>query len=321
MPGYSREKALQIRRCYILFSEKVLLREGVSAKMATIIDGRAIASDIRDELAEEVKRLASAGIQPGLAVVLVGEDPASRIYVNMKEKACRDVGIFSEEHKLPAETSEQELLALIERLNNDPKIHGILVQLPLPGGIDTEKVLETVSPAKDVDGFHPYNVGRLVIGMPLFRPCTPYGVMVMLEKTGIDLTGKEVVVVGRSNIVGKPVAFMCLQKHATVTICHTRTRDLPAKVGMADVLIAAAGKPEMIKGEWIKEGAVVIDVGINRVGEKRLVGDVEFDKASKRASAITPVPGGVGPMTITMLLSNTLEAAKRQRPVTKTEIK
>ena len=280
--------------------------------MAKIIDGKAIAAKLRGELAEVVKKLTSAGIQPGLAVVLVGEDPASRVYVTMKEKACREVGIFSDEYKLHAETSEADLLALIDRLNIDPRIHGILVQLPLPGSINTERVLEAVSPAKDVDGFHPYNVGLLVIGKPVFRPCTPYGVMVLLKESGIDLTGKEVVVVGRSNIVGKPVAFMCLQQNATVTLCHTKTRDLPARVGMADVLIAAAGKPEMIKGEWIKEGAVVIDVGVNRVGEKKLVGDVEFAKASERASAITPVPGGVGPMTITMLLHNTVEAAKNR---------
>jgi methylenetetrahydrofolate dehydrogenase (NADP+)/methenyltetrahydrofolate cyclohydrolase len=280
--------------------------------MATIIDGKAIAAKIRGEIAEEVKKLSAVGIQPGLAVVLVGEDPASRVYVTMKEKACRDVGIFSDEYKLHAETGEEDLLALIDKLNRDPKIHGILVQLPLPGGINTEKVLEAVSPEKDVDGFHPYNVGRLVIGKPLFRPCTPYGVMVMMKEAGIDLIGKEVVIVGRSNIVGKPVAFMCLQQHATVTLCHTRTRDLPAKIGAADILIAAAGKPEMIKGDWIKEGAVVIDVGVNRIGDNKLVGDVEFARASERASAITPVPGGVGPMTITMLLYNTVEAAKNR---------
>jgi methylenetetrahydrofolate dehydrogenase (NADP+)/methenyltetrahydrofolate cyclohydrolase len=279
--------------------------------MAAIIDGKAIAEKIRGEIAEEVKRLAMQGIQPGLAVVLVGDDPASRVYVSMKEKACQAVGIFSDEYKLHSATCEADLLALIDRLNNDPRIHGILVQLPLPANINTEKVLEAISTTKDVDGFHPYNVGLLVIGKPLFRPCTPYGVMVMMKESGINLTGKEVVVVGRSNIVGKPVAFMCLQEHATVTLCHTRTRDLPAKVGMADILIAAAGKPEMIKGDWIKEGAVVIDVGVNRVGDKKLVGDVEFAVASQRASAITPVPGGVGPMTITMLLHNTVEAAKR----------
>jgi methylenetetrahydrofolate dehydrogenase (NADP+)/methenyltetrahydrofolate cyclohydrolase len=279
--------------------------------MAKIIDGKAIAAKIRAEISTGVAALASQGVTPGLAVVLVGEDPASKVYVSMKEKACQDVGIFSDEYKLHAETSEADLLALIDKLNNDPKIHGILVQLPLPKHINTEKVLEAISPEKDADGFHPYNVGRLVIGKPLFQPCTPYGVMVMLKEEGVDLAGKEVVVVGRSNIVGKPVAFMCLQQHATVTLCHSRTRDLAAKVAMADVLIAAVGQPEMIKGEWIKKGAVVIDVGVNRVGEKKLVGDVEYAAAAERASAITPVPGGVGPMTITMLLFNTLESAKR----------
>lgn len=280
--------------------------------MAIIIDGKAIAAKIRSQLAEDVNQLEARGVKPGLAVVLVGEDPASKVYVAMKEKACQDVGIFSDEYKLHAETSETDLLALIARLNNDQRIHGILVQLPLPKHIDTENVLESISPTKDVDGFHPYNVGRLVVGKPLFSPCTPYGVMVMMKESGIDLAGKEVVVVGRSNIVGKPVAFMCLQQNATVTICHSRTRNLAAKVGQADVLIAAVGQPEMIKGEWIKEGAVVIDVGVNRVGDKKLVGDVEFAAASERAAAITPVPGGVGPMTITMLLYNTVESAKRQ---------
>ena len=279
--------------------------------MAQLIDGKAIAAKIRGDIAEQVVSLKEQGITPGLAVVLVGDDPASRVYVSMKEKACQEVGIFSDEYKLHAETTENDLLALIEKLNNDPKIHGILVQLPLPRQINTEHVLESISPAKDVDGFHPYNVGRLVIGKPLFQPCTPYGVMVMLKESGIDLAGKEVVVVGRSNIVGKPVAFMCLAQHATVTLCHSRTRDLAARVRSADIVIAAVGQPEMIKGDWIKEGAVVIDVGVNRVGDKKLVGDVEFEAASKHASAITPVPGGVGPMTITMLLYNTLESAKR----------
>ena len=278
--------------------------------MDKIIDGKAIAADIRKEIAADVAELKARGVTPGLAVVLVGDDPASRVYVSMKEKACEQAGIFSDEHKLSAETSEAQLLALIESLNDDPRIDGILVQLPLPDHIDESKVLETISPAKDVDGFHPYNVGRLVTGNPLFQPCTPFGVMKMLERTGVDLTGKEVVVVGRSNIVGKPVALMCLAQHATVTLCHSRTRDLPAKVGQADVLIAAVGRPEMIKGAWIKEGAVVIDVGVNRVGDKKLVGDVEFAAARERASAITPVPGGVGPMTITMLLYNTVAGAK-----------
>jgi len=279
--------------------------------MAKIIDGKAIAVKIRTEIAEGVKALKEKGVTPGLAVVLVGDDSSSRVYVRMKEKACHEAGIFSDEYKLPVDTSEAELLALVETLNNDPKIHGILVQLPLPSQIDTEKVLEAVSPRKDADGFHPYNVGRLSIGKPLFLPCTPYGVMVMLKEEGIDLKGKEVVVIGRSNIVGKPVAMLCLAQHATVTLCHSRTRDLADVVRRADVVIAAVGRPEMIKGDWIKEGAVVIDVGVNRVGEKKLVGDVDFAAASQRASAITPVPGGVGPMTITMLLYNTLESAKR----------
>jgi methylenetetrahydrofolate dehydrogenase (NADP+)/methenyltetrahydrofolate cyclohydrolase len=280
--------------------------------MATIIDGKAIAAKIRSELAAEVAVLKAKGVIPGLAVVLVGEDPASKVYVSMKEKACTDVGIFSAEHKLPVETPEAELLALIARLNDDPRIHGILVQLPLPKQINTDKVLEAISPDKDVDGFHPYNVGRLMVGKPTFQPCTPYGVMIMLKEAGFDLAGKSVVVVGRSNIVGKPVAMMCLQQHATVTICHSRTKNLADVVRSADVVIAAVGVPEMIKGDWIKEGAVVIDVGVNRVGEKKLVGDVEFTAAAERASAITPVPGGVGPMTITMLLYNTVESAKRR---------
>jgi methylenetetrahydrofolate dehydrogenase (NADP+)/methenyltetrahydrofolate cyclohydrolase len=280
-------------------------------QMAKVIDGKAIAAKIRGEISAEAAALKANGVVPGLAVVLVGEDAASKVYVSMKEKACADVGIFSDEYRLSPETEEVELLALIDKLNADPKIDGILVQLPLPRQINTDRVLEAISPAKDVDGFHPYNVGRLVIGKPLFQPCTPYGVMVMLQESGVELSGKEVVVVGRSNIVGKPVALMCLQQNATVTLCHSKTRNLAGKVGEADVVIAAVGVPEMIKGAWIKEGAVVIDVGVNRVG-KKLVGDVEYASASERASAITPVPGGVGPMTITMLLRNTLESAKRR---------
>ncbi len=280
--------------------------------MARIIDGKQIAKDLRGAITADVSALKKKNVTPGLAVVLVGDDPASRVYVSMKEKACEECGIFSDEHKLPAETSEEQLLALIGELNNDARIDGILVQLPLPGHIDEGKVLEAISPAKDVDGFHPYNVGRLVTGNALFKPCTPYGVMKMFEAEGIDLKGKDVVVVGRSNIVGKPVALMCLEQHATVTICHSRTRDLADKVRQADVVIAAVGRPEMIEGSWIREGAVVIDVGVNRVGEKKLVGDVDFEGASRRAAAITPVPGGVGPMTITMLLYNTVESAKRR---------
>ncbi len=278
--------------------------------MALIIDGKAIARKIRGEIATETQRLAAQGVRPGLAVVLVGENPASKVYVSMKEKACSDVGIFSDEYTLPDTTEEAELLALIDKLNHDPKIHGILVQLPLPKHMDDSRILEAISPDKDVDGFHPFNMGRLIIGKPVFQPCTPFGIMVLLKESGIDLKGKEVVIVGRSNIVGKPVAFMCLQQHATVTICHTRTVDLPAKIGAADILIAAAGKAEMVRGEWIKEGAVVIDVGVNRLPDNRLVGDVEFDAAARRASHITPVPGGVGPMTITMLLQNTLQSAQ-----------
>jgi len=278
--------------------------------MAQIIDGKAIARKIRGEIATETQRLAAQGVRPGLAVVVVGENPASKVYVSMKEKACSDVGIFSDEYTLPDTTEEAELLALIDKLNHDPKIHGILVQLPLPKHMDDSRILEAISPDKDVDGFHPFNMGRLIIGKPVFQPCTPFGIMVLLKESGIDLKGKEVVIVGRSNIVGKPVAFMCLQQHATVTICHTRTVDLPAKIGAADILIAAAGKAEMVRGEWIKEGAVVIDVGVNRLPDNRLVGDVEFDAAARRASHITPVPGGVGPMTITMLLQNTLQSAQ-----------
>ncbi|HEX9874102.1 MAG TPA: bifunctional methylenetetrahydrofolate dehydrogenase/methenyltetrahydrofolate cyclohydrolase FolD [Deferrimonas sp.] len=280
--------------------------------MEKIIDGKAIAAQMRQGIAEDVTVLKAAGTIPGLAVVLVGEDPASRVYVSMKEKACEQTGIYSAEHKLSVETTEAELLALIDELNGDGRIDGILVQLPLPAHIDESKVLEAISPKKDVDGFHPYNVGRLVTGKPLFQPCTPYGVMKMLEYAGVKLSGKNVVVVGRSNIVGKPLALMCLAQNATVTICHSRTVDLPDQVRRADVVIAAIGRPEMIKGDWLKEGAVVIDVGVNRVGEKKLVGDVEFASALPRVSAITPVPGGVGPMTITMLLYNTVESAKRR---------
>jgi methylenetetrahydrofolate dehydrogenase (NADP+)/methenyltetrahydrofolate cyclohydrolase len=281
-------------------------------RMEKIIDGKAIAAKIREEITAGVTALKGQGVTPGLAVVLVGDDPASQVYVRMKEQACEKAGIFSDEHKLPKETTEAQLLALVDELNRDQRIDGILIQLPLPKQIDESKVLEAISPKKDVDGFHPYNVGRLVTGNPLFQPCTPYGVMKMIEHTGIDLTGKEVVVVGRSNIVGKPVALMCLARHATVTICHSRTKDLAEQVAKADVLIAAVGVPEMIKGRWIKPGAVVIDVGVNRVGDKKLVGDVEFGAALERAGAITPVPGGVGPMTITMLLCNTLDRAKRR---------
>jgi methylenetetrahydrofolate dehydrogenase (NADP+)/methenyltetrahydrofolate cyclohydrolase len=275
---------------------------------ATIIDGKAIAARRRAMAAERAKGLAGSGVTPGLAVVIVGEDPASQVYVRMKEKACAEVGIYSEKHELAADTTQEALLDLVQELNGRDEIDGILVQLPLPDHMDEDAVIDAISPDKDVDGFHPISVGRLVIGKDAFLPCTPHGVMVLLEETGVDLKGKEAVVVGRSNIVGKPVALMLLSKHATVTVCHSRTKDLAEVCRRADVLVVAVGRPEMVKGDWVKEGAVVIDVGTNRT-EDGLVGDVEFEAAAARASAITPVPGGVGPMTIAMLMENTVEAA------------
>ncbi len=277
--------------------------------MAKIIDGKAIAEEIRAEFVEEVKKIQSEkGITPGLAVILVGQDPASKTYVRNKERACQNVGIYSEVHRLPEETSQDEVLGLIRKLNQDPKIHGILVQLPLPDHIDETACINAIVPEKDVDGFHPINVGKLMIGEKCFVPCTPAGVIELLDRVGVELKGKEACVVGRSNIVGKPVSLLLLQRHATVTICHSRTRNLGEVTRRADVLVVAVGKPEMIKGDMVKEGAVVIDVGVNAVDGK-LVGDVEFATAFERASAITPVPGGVGPMTITMLLKNTIQAA------------
>lgn len=278
---------------------------------ATIIDGKAVSNKIRLQLTEEVAEFkAETGITPGLAVVLVGEDPASQTYVRNKEKSTIKAGMYSEVHRLPAETSEAELLNLVEKLNQDKKIHGILVQLPLPKHIDETKVLNAIAPGKDVDGFHPVNAGNLFIGQESFIPCTPHGIMELLAHEGVELKGKQAVVVGRSNIVGKPVAMLLLQEHATVTICHSRTADLGAVTRQADVLVVAVGRPNFITGDMIKPGAVVIDVGINRV-EGRLVGDVDFESANSVAGSITPVPGGVGPMTITMLLMNTLAAAKR----------
>jgi len=278
--------------------------------MATIIDGNKIAQDIRNEVRQRALKLKEQQeIIPGLAVVLVGEDPASQVYVGRKAKACAEVGFVSREFKLPATTDEEKLLKIIHKLNKDKSIHGILVQLPLPKHISTENVIAAIDPHKDVDGFHPYNVGGLVTGMPLFVPCTPRGIMELLERTGIDLTGKEAVVVGRSNIVGKPMAFLLLAQNATVTICHSRTKDLPAVTGRADVLIAAIGKPHFIKANMVKEGAVVIDVGVNRLENGKLAGDVAFNEVAAKASFITPVPGGVGPMTIAMLMKNTLDAA------------
>ncbi len=278
---------------------------------ANIISGKEVAANIRAGLKEEVAALKARGVTPGLTVVLVGDNPASQVYVRNKGKASEEVGIHSTQHILPDSTTQEALLSLIGKLNASKDVHGILVQLPLPGHIDSEAVLEAISPAKDVDGFHPYNVGRLMIGKPTLQPCTPYGIMKLIETTGLDLSGKDAVVVGRSNIVGKPMAMMLLQRSATVTVCHSRTKDLRAKVLGADIVIAAVGMAEFVKGEWIKPGAVVIDVGINRTGDGRLVGDVDFEGAARRASFITPVPGGVGPMTIAMLLRNTVDAARK----------
>lgn len=278
---------------------------------AQIIDGKAISAEIRAEIKEQTAVLKERrGIVPGLAAVIVGDDPASRIYVNNKRKACADVGMISEEYALPATTSQAELLALVHELNARPEIHGILVQLPLPAPLDAQEVLNAIDPNKDVDGFHPVNMGRLVLGLPGFVASTPMGIMEMLRRTGVELKGKEAVVVGRSNIVGKPAALLLLAQHATVTICHSRTQDLPAVCRRADVLVVAVGRAEMVRGDWIKPGAVVIDVGTNRV-EGKLRGDVHFDSAKDVAGAISPVPGGVGPMTITMLLKNTLLSAER----------
>ena len=279
--------------------------------MATIIDGKAVAKEVQKQIKAEVEGLERRwSMAPGLAVVLVGDDPASHIYVRNKEKACKDVGIKSFEHFLPATVSERDLLALVHQLNKDKHVHGILVQLPLPPHIHSERILDAISPYKDVDGFHPVNQGKLLVGADGFRPCTPLGVMKLLEAAGCDPKGKNAVVVGRSNIVGKPVALMLLEKHATVTICHSRTASLRDEVARGDIVVVAIGKAGIVRGEWIKPGAVVIDVGINRLPTGKLCGDIEFDVAKERAAAITPVPGGVGPMTISMLLFNTLKAAK-----------
>lgn len=279
--------------------------------MGVIIDGKAVAKEVQKQIKEGVDGLERRwGLVPGLAVVLVGDDPASHIYVRNKEKACKEVGIQSFEHLLPPTISEKDLLALVHQLNKDKRVHGILVQLPLPAHINAEKILEAILPQKDIDGFHPVNQGLLVLGVDGFKPCTPMGIMKLLESVNCDPKGKNAVVVGRSNIVGKPVALMLLGKHATVTICHSRTASLRDEVGRADILIVAIGKAGLVRGDWVKPGAVVIDVGVNRSASGKLCGDVEFDAAKDRASAITPVPGGVGPMTICMLLYNTLKAAK-----------
>lgn len=278
--------------------------------MSIILDGAKIAGEIRQSVRDEAADFKNKkGIVPGLAVVLVGEDPASQVYVGRKAKACAEAGFLSREYRLPAATLEGELLRLIDDLNKDILIHGILVQLPLPAHISTHKIIAAIDPMKDVDGFHPYNVGGLVSGSPVFIPCTPRGIMELISRTGIELAGKEAVVVGRSNIVGKPIALLLLERHATVTICHSRTKNLPQVTARADVLVAAVGRPHMITGGMVKKGAVVIDVGVNRLESGKLAGDVDFEEVCAKASYITPVPGGVGPMTIAMLMRNTLDAA------------
>ncbi len=287
--------------------------------VAQIIDGKAIAAQVREQVGLEVAEMIKAGIpQPGLATVLVGENPASKVYVSSKQKACAELGMQSFGYQLPATASQKEVESLVAELNADPKVNGILVQLPLPPGLIEEDVLKTISLEKDVDGFHPINIGRLAQKGrdPLFVPCTPYGCIFLLEKMGVKLDGANAVVLGRSNIVGMPAALLLVRENATVTICHSRTKDLPGVVRGADVLIAAVGRPEMVRGDWVKPGAVVIDVGINRIDDpshpkgSRLVGDVCFDEVKEVASAITPVPGGVGPMTIAMLMRNTARAAR-----------
>ena len=278
---------------------------------AKIIDGNAIAKEVRAKWKERAERLKAKGVVPGLAVIIVGDNPASQVYVRNKVKACAEAGLYSEKIELPASVSEAGLLKKIEELNANPAIHGILVQLPLPKHIDNNKVLDTISMEKDVDGFHLYNLGALVTGETVFPPCTPYGIQCLLEYLNIPIAGQNAVVVGRSNIVGKPMALMLLQKDATVSICTSKTRDLAQYTILADILVVATGKPGMITAPMVKRGAVVIDVGINRQDDGRLVGDVDFEGVKERAGYITPVPGGVGPMTITMLIANTVQAAER----------
>lgn len=279
--------------------------------MAQLIDGKKISQEIKDELKETVASLQSKGIEGALAVIQVGNDPASSVYVRNKKKACEYIGIRSESYELPEETTEDELLALIETLNEDPKVNGILCQLPVPEHMDEQKIIRTIAPSKDVDGFHTQNVGALVVGQQGFVSCTPAGVIQLLKRSGIEISGKHCVVVGRSNIVGKPMALLMLQENATVTICHSRTADLKSVCKQADILIVAIGKPKMITAEYVKEGATVIDVGIHRQEDGKLCGDVDFDQVEPVAGAITPVPGGVGPMTIAMLMNNCVEAMTR----------
>ena len=278
---------------------------------AQILDGKATAAEIRADIKTQVEALVAAGKrQPGLAVVLVGDNAASQVYVRNKRAACAEVGFFSELHQLPPDTPAAELLALIDDLNGREAIDGILVQLPLPAHIDEEQVIERILPTKDVDGFHPYNVGRLTLRMPLLRPCTPKGVMTLLARTGRNLEGLDALIIGQSNIVGRPMALELLAARCTISVCHSRTRDLPGKIINADLVVAAVGRPHFVQGDWIKEGAIVIDVGINRTAAGSLVGDVDFAAVAERASWITPVPGGVGPMTIASLLENTWQAAR-----------
>ena len=280
---------------------------------AHIIDGKAVAQRVTDEVRANVAaHVAAGGVAPGLAVVLVGENAASQVYVRNKRKTTEAVGMRSFAHDLPATTSEAEVLALVDRLNADPAVNGILVQLPLPKHIDPERVIERIDPKKDVDGFHPYNIGRLVLKMPMLRPCTPYGCMRLLKETGQDLVGMHAVVIGQSNIVGRPMALELLMARCTVTICHSATRDLPGIVRQGDIVVAGVGKAKFVPGDWIKPGAIVIDVGINRMDDGKLCGDVDFAQAAEVAGWITPVPGGVGPMTIATLLANTLRAAQWQ---------
>ncbi len=285
--------------------------------MAKIIDGKAVSARVRAQVKEEAAELKANGISVGLAVVIVGDDPASRVYVNNKKKACAEVGFESYEYALPAETTEEELLTLVEKLNNDEKVNGILVQLPLPAHLNETKVINAIRPDKDVDAFHPENVGHIMIGDFSFLPCTPAGVMELIADTGVDVCGKSCVVIGRSNIVGKPMAMLLLHKNGTVTMTHSRTRNLKEICASADILVAAVGKAKFVTADMVKEGAVVIDVGMNRNEEGKLCGDVDFESVKEKAGAITPVPGGVGPMTIAMLMRNTLTAAKRQRQQTK----
>lgn len=278
--------------------------------MARILSGKDVSERIKSELEKEVKKLKSEGIFPGLAVIIVGDDPASRVYVNNKKKACERLGIYSEEYALPVDTKEKDLLCLIDELNRKDSISGILVQLPLPEHISEKKVIEQINPKKDVDAFHPVNVGKIMTGDGDFVPCTPAGIMELIKESGVSVCGRECVVVGRSNIVGKPMSMLLLHENGTVTICHSKTENLKEKTKNADILVVAVGKPNFVTGDMIKEGAVVIDVGINRTIDKKLVGDVEFETCEKVAGAITPVPGGVGPMTIAMLMKNTVKAAE-----------